>query len=232
MPTYPSSPRSAFLEWCQVHEPEWSANAAAIGLTPAAVTAWGLRITAASDADLAQATAKQDLKTATEVVGTAYGTLREDTAELVAAIRAFAENSADPSAVYALAKISPTATPTPVPPPAKPVDLTVELEPGTGLLTIKWKASNPPGAGGTAYIVRRRLPDEVAFSFVGVTGNKRFTDSSLIAGPDWVQYQVQGQRSDQAGPPSDTLVVNFGQAPGDGSFNISSQSSQPLSQAA
>lgn len=35
MSTYPTSPRSAFLDWCQVHQPIFTANAAAIGLTPA-----------------------------------------------------------------------------------------------------------------------------------------------------------------------------------------------------
>lgn len=232
MPTYPSSPRSAFLEFCKVHEPTWSSNALALGLVPGDVTAWGLRITAASDADLSQAEARQNLKTSTTVVHTAYSALRSDTADLVAAIRAFAENSADPAAIYALAKIDPPATPTPVPPPAKPVELRVELEPGTGLLTIKWKASNPPAGSGTAYLVRRRLPGEAAFSFVGVTGEKKFTDTSLIAGPDWVQYQVQGQRSDSSGPPSDTLTVNFGTVGASGGLTISGQSTQPLNQAA
>ena len=39
MSTYPTSPRSAFLDWCQVHEPIFTAHAAAIGLTVAQAAA-------------------------------------------------------------------------------------------------------------------------------------------------------------------------------------------------
>ena len=58
------------------------------------------------------------------------------------------------------------------------------------------------------------LPGATEFTFVGVTGTKKFTDKTFFAGPDFVEYTVQGQRSDQSGPVSEVFVVNFGQAGG------------------
>jgi hypothetical protein len=49
-----------------------------------------------------------------------------------------------------------------------------------------------------------------------VSGKKEFIDDTLIAGPDSVQYTVQGQRADSSGPLSPIFVVNFGRLPGGG----------------
>ena len=99
-----------------------------------------------------------------------------------------------------------------MPPPGQPTNITVSLTPITGALTLKWKCTNPTGAAGTSYIVRRMLPGG-AWEFIGVTGKKEFIDSTLIAGPDSVQYTVQAQRSDSSGPISEGLTVNFGRLP-------------------
>ena len=48
MGAYPTSPRAAFLEWCQAHASVFTANAAAIGLTPAQATAFSAATTAAA----------------------------------------------------------------------------------------------------------------------------------------------------------------------------------------
>ncbi|GMU84513.1 MAG: hypothetical protein AMXMBFR47_43820 [Planctomycetota bacterium] len=94
--------------------------------------------------------------------------------------------------------------------------MTVTLDASGGNITLRWKAANPTGTSGTSYIIRRRLPGESEFSFIGVFGKKEFIDDSLIAGPDSVQYTVQGQRADSSGPLSPIFTVNFGQAPGGG----------------
>ena len=213
MATYPTSPRTAFLEWCQVHEPIFTANAAAIGLTVEQAAAFAAKVTGAADDLLAQETAKQASKTATQVTGEAFKQLRTGAGDAVRSIRAFAELAADPGAVYSLAQIPPPSEPTPQPPPAQPTDLTLTLDASDGSVTLRWKASNPTGTSGTSYIIKRRLPGETEFSFVGVSGKKEFVDNTLIAGPDSVQYTVQGQRADQSGPLSPVFTVNFGKLP-------------------
>ena len=98
---------------------------------------------------------------------------------------------------------------------------------GGAALTLRWKASNPAGTSGTSYIIRRKLPSETQFQFIGVSGKKEFVDDTLIAGPDSVQYTVQGQRADSSGPLSPIFVVNFGRLPGGGMTASVMQGAQP-----
>ena len=212
MSTYPTSPRADFLQWCQSHQQVFVDNAAAIGLSTEQAAAFATETTAAVSADLAQASAKDAAKVATQTVNDAVGSLRTSAGNVVRSIRAYAELQSDPNTVYNTAQIPPPAAPTPAPPPAQPTDLVVTLEPASGDLTLRWKAANPAGTSGTAYIVRRRLPGESDFAFLGVTGTKKFIDTTLVAGPDSVQYTVQGQRGDTTGPVSQIFVVTFGQS--------------------
>lgn len=235
----PSNPRADFMEWCAIHAEVFVDNAVAIGLTPTQATNFKSAVNDTGDAIFAQGAARETAKTRTVEANQAVGKLRADAANLLRIIRTFAQNSANPESVYNLAQIPPPAQPSPLPPPAQPGDLRVTLDAAIGNLTLRWKASNPPGAAGTSYVVWRRLPDEAEFSFVGVTGSKKYIDMSLVAGPDMVQYMVQGQRSGLSGPMSEVFTVNFGRAPGGqrtafvvASQNAASPSPSPLMAAA
>ncbi len=216
MATYPTSPRIEFLQWCQEHADTFVDNAAAIGVNPADAEAFSSLTDGTAAAETTQGQAQQAAKVATQQVNQSYDQLRTAAGDIVRSIRAYAELQADPNAVYNTAQIAPPAPPTPAPPPAQPTDLTVALEPQTGELMLMWKATNPTGTQGTSYIIRRKLPGESEFSFVGVSGKKKFVDSTLYAGPDTVQYTVQGQRSDLAGPVSQVFLVSFGRLPDGG----------------
>ncbi len=214
MSTYPTTPRSAFLQWAQAHESVFVTNAVNIGLTAAQATAFKTATDALAAAMLAQESARQAAKVATQAADDAFQTARSSAGDTVRTIRAFAENSAKPLTVYNLAQIPPPSSPTPTPPPDQPTNLQVVLDAAMGTHTLRWKAVNP--ASGTSYIIKRRLPGETEFSFIGVSGKKTFVDDTLIAGPDSVQYTVQGQRADSSGPVSEIFTVNFGQLPGGG----------------
>lgn len=214
MSAYPTTPRAAFLQWCEAHTSVFTANAAQIGLTTNQASAFAAATTAGAAALLAQEQAKQAYRVATQQVEGAFGSLRSSAGDTVRLIRAFAESQPKPDIVYNLAQIPPPADPSPMPPPGQPTNLTVTLTPADGALMLRWKVTNPPGASGTSYIVRRRLPGESEFSFIGVSGKKEFIDDTLLAGPDSVQYTVQGQRSDSSGPLSEIFTVNFGRLPG------------------
>ncbi|MBL8879122.1 MAG: hypothetical protein JNG88_08385 [Phycisphaerales bacterium] len=214
MGAYPTSPRAAFLQWCEAHAPVFTANAAQIGLTTNQASAFAAATTAGAAALLAQEQAKQAYRVATQQAEGAFGTLRSSAGDTVRLIRAFAESQPKPDVVYNTAQIPPPSPPSPAPPPAQPTDLTVTLGASDGALMLRWKASNPTGTSGTSYIIRRKLPSESEFSFIGVSGKKEFVDDSLVAGPDSVQYTVQGQRADSSGPLSPIFTVNFGRLPG------------------
>lgn len=156
---------------------------------------------------------EQGLRVATQWAEGAFGSLRSSAGDTVRLIRAFAESQPKPDVVCNTAQIPP---PSPAPSPAQPTDLIVTFGASDGALTLRWKAANPTGTSGTSYIIRRKLPGESEFSFIGVSGKKEFTDDTLIAGPESVQYTVQGQRANSSGPLSPIFVVNFGQAAGGG----------------
>ncbi len=213
MGTYPTSPRSAFLEWCAQHAGVFTDNATAIGLSAAQALAFKNAATVAVEADANQFAAKEAAKAATAAATMKTSDLRRIAGETVRVIKNFAETSNNPD-VYILAQIPAPSAPSPLPPPGKPFDMIVGIEPGSGAITLRWKCDNPRGAAGTSYIVRRRTPDMADFEFVGVTGTKKFTDATFRAGPDAVMYTVQAQRSDSSGLASDILTINFGRSGG------------------
>lgn len=214
MGTFPASPRSAFITWCQAHSPTFSSHAAAIGLTPAQASAYAADTSATVSAVVAQEQARLDYKAATLAAESALAALRETNGEAVRLIRAFAESQTKPDVVYGLAQIDPPAPPSPAPPPAMPTNLTAALDATRGELTLRWKCANP-GNSGTTYIVRRKMQGQSEFTFLGTSsGRKSFVDTTLTAGPDSVQYYVQGQRAGISGLPSGICTVNFGRTAG------------------
>ncbi|MGE3321740.1 MAG: hypothetical protein AB7K52_05735 [Phycisphaerales bacterium] len=220
MSTYPTSPRSAFLAWAQAHAPVFTDEGSMIGLNPTLIARFNTAVAAAAAAELAATQARQVALAATEANADAFAELREAAGDSVRSIRAFAENSTNPGQVYQLAQIPAPRPASPVAPPARPTNVTVGIDPSTGDILLKWKAANPLGANGTSYIIRRRTSAAAPFEFIGVTGKKAFTDASFTAGPDMVQYTIQGQRADASGPVSEIVTVNFGRAPGMGAEGV------------
>lgn len=214
MGAFPTSPRTSFVQWCEVHAPVFIENAAAIGLTTQQAESFKDATSAVADALLAQEQVLQAYRVATREVEEALLALRSGAGEAVGLIRAFAESQSNPPTVYNTAQIGPPASSSPAPPPAQPTNLSVTLGASDGSLTLRWKASNPAGTSGTAYIIRRKRPGEPEFSFIGVSGRKQFVDDTLVAGTDSVQYTVQGQRADASSPLSEIFTVNFGQSVG------------------
>lgn len=220
MGQYPTSPRSEVLSFAQVHNGVWKGIEAAVGLTVAQRTAVENAAVAMTTALENQAVAKTAAENATRTANESFRELKLALSEAVRSIKTFAENSANPTAVYEEAQIAPPAPPSPVGPPAQPSDIRVSLNTTTGALTLTWKASNPRSSGGTAYIVRRRLPGENTFAFIGVTGEKSYTDDTFNAGPDSVEYTIQGQRAGVSGPVSAIVTITFGRA-GNGQASVS-----------
>lgn len=215
MSTYPVSPRADFVEWCQAHAPVFAADPDAIGMTAGQAAKFKSVTDAAAKAILAQQEAQQAAAVATQRVRAALADLQAGAGDAVRSIRACAELNSNPNKIYSTAQIPPPADPSPTPAPDQPRRLAVTLVAATGALTLTWKAANPRGTSGTAYVIRRRLPGETAFRFLGVTGEKRFTDETVPAGTERVEYTIQGQRGKRTGPLSEILVVVIGKAEAD-----------------
>lgn len=209
------------LNWFDLHAPVWAMKPGDIGLTPEQAEAFKELCDAARESHSAQLAAEEAARVAANEAREAIARARRSASDLLRSIKGFAANApdaADQQAIYNKAQIPMAAVPSPAGPPGKPHDIAVTLTPTTGAITLKWKVKNPVGTVGTSYIVKRRVggggvDPNAEFEFVGVTGNKEFTDTTLEAGSEGigaVQYIVQGQRSRHAGPVSDILTVHFG----------------------
>lgn len=214
-PSVPLSPRADVLAWCQAHTENFATNAVAIGLTSQQAVDFGALTDGYASAAGEVEKARIALRLAVDNADNAYTLMRRSMTQAVSDIRYHALQQTDPQVVYNLAQVPPRANPSTLPPPGRPNDFSVELLDATGALQLRWKCVNPRGTSGTSYIVRRKLPGETAFTFIGVTGERRFVDNTFTAGPDSVEYTVQAQRADSAGPLSAIFQINFGlQGPG------------------
>lgn len=213
MATFPRD-KMQFLLWAQAHAPLWVASAESIGLTPAQATAFTGLVSNLAARTTDQQAAKQAQKAATEAVNDAHDETIREASDLVRAIRSFALNTDDPT-VYQTAQIPAPQPATPLPPPGQPNNFRFELVPG-GALTLRWKAVHPQGSDNVVYFVRRKLATENAFTLIGASGEKSYTDSTIPYGTDGVSYIVTSQRGQIQGPPSIEQTIAFGSVGGDG----------------
>ncbi len=207
MPIVPANSVAA-LEFYESHGPLWQSNAAALGI-PTTLAA-SIKADAITTRGLYQAAidARNASKAATLEWQSALAGLRTDGSAGIAAIKAFADNAADPNAVYALAQIPAPTPPAPLPAPGQPSDFTVGVL-ASGALSLKWKMTGTQG-GNIFYQVKRRLLGETAYTILGGSGNKTFIDETLPAGIDSVQYIVTAFRGQTAGLDSIPVPVQFG----------------------
>jgi hypothetical protein len=138
--------RALTIAWFRQRITNWSANAAALGLSIDHVTGLATRLDAA-ETKLDEA---NTIRSQSEGVTFEYHVNADDLksfgADLIKVIKAKAEADGDPS-LYALAQIPPPAAPAPLGPPAQPTYLTGVLG-SFGEIELRWKGSR---RGGTSF---------------------------------------------------------------------------------
>jgi hypothetical protein len=206
------------IEFCEVHAPVWAANVAGLGITAAQSAA----LTAATEEariayDDAQK-ARDASKAATTEMKSEASQMKNVAASLLRSIKTYAEQQADPNAVYALAQIPPPSGPTPLPLPGKPNNIVVTLL-ATGAVQLTWDSENAAASSGVFFNVFRKLPGQTNFMPIGGTSGSTnvsrrmtFVDGTVptSAAASGVQYVMQGQRGTQQGLLSDAITVQFG----------------------
>ncbi|CAG1008354.1 hypothetical protein PHYC_03554 [Phycisphaerales bacterium] len=111
--------------------------------------------------------------------------------------------------MYATAQIPPPPEPGPTPAPGTPFEPRVGLL-QSGAIVLNWKCNNPEGTTGTIYEVRRSLTGSSgAFTLIGASGVKEFTDETIPFGSGAVTYEITAVRSTRRGTPAQ-FNVNFG----------------------
>jgi hypothetical protein len=211
MPVQPDS-RVQQIEFAESHWPIWNVAPASVGLTPAAVTAIKNAAGSARTAWSKSRDARDASKAATIAYYNETDNMKSLVAEAIKAIRLYAQSTNNPN-VYSAAQIPVPAQPSPLPPPGQPTDVTATVEP-TGALTLTWTATSE--GSGAVYLVRRRLHGQSNFALIGAAQPARnsrfktFTDDTLPAGANDIDYIIQGQRGGEAGPDSRVFNVTLG----------------------
>lgn len=197
------------LAFFEAHAPVWEAHAAALGLDPGAVAAFAAATAEARAAHEEAYRAMTEARAAAAAARARLAAAHAGAADLIRAVRARAEGSADPADLYALARIPERAPRRPAPPPGLPTGFRVSLDQAGGL-TLRWRCTNPKGASGTVYTVERRIGPDGPLHLVGIVGAaKAFRDTTFPAGAPHLEYRITGQRSGIAGP-SALWTVRFG----------------------
>jgi hypothetical protein len=181
----------------------WTTNAVAMGTTAAAVTAMAAKAVAARDALAAQEVAANAAKTATETLRLAVEALNSAGAGIIEQVRTQAR-TAGPG-VYALADLPLPAVPSSRPAPGQPTEFKAALL-ANGMLQLKWKCPNPPGAAGTIYQIWRKFTLDEAEVYIGGSGRREYIDNTVPRGTSSIIYQIQAVRSTVAGPWSQFIV--------------------------
>ena len=206
------------IQFCEAHNPIWSAAPTTMGLTAAQCTALATATTNSRKSYNDAQAARQASKAATTKLHTDAAIMRAQVADLIRQIKAYAELQAVPGNVYTAAQIPEPAAPTPAAPPGKPADFLVTLN-ADGSVTLSWNATNSAASTGAFFTVSRKLPGQTAFVGVGgapgTTSESRrasFTDATVPASAagSGAQYIVQGFRGTRSGESSDAVTVQFG----------------------
>lgn len=218
------------LQYFESHWPIWVANAAGIGVLPASANSFKTLTQAARAAYDSAQNARNAAKAATTTQDASLAIARTAAADLIRVIKGFAEQQANPAAVYALAQVDPPAPPTPVPAPGQPTNITVGLE-SNGAITLRWKAVNAAPNAGTFFSIKRKLAGELTFVLVGNTGGKTFTDDTITQGTTGATYIIQGHRGQLNGAMSEQIGVQFGVG-GGGGFTLTNAKEEAKVEAA
>ena len=206
MPVVPGK-RTDMISFFATRLPVWAQNPTAIGLTAAQAAELSTRINAAQTAAAEQLTLRAQAKAATEEANELAASLRAFGGTLVNTIRAYAETNDNP-AVFALAQIPAPAAPTPAPPPSMPYDLKADID-NTGGVVLTYKADNAASHTGVFFEVRRRLDGQTAFTLIGTSGVKAFTDSAIPMGTTSAIYTITARRGALSSPASENIFVPF-----------------------
>lgn len=206
------------IQFCETHVAVWAAAPTTIGLTAAQVASLTSATSSARITFNDAQAAREASKAQTQLLAVSAGKMRDQAADLVRQIKAFAELQPTPGAIYAAAQIPEPLPPSPQPAPGIPENIKITLE-STGAVTLSWSARYAAASSGAFYNVARRLPGQTGFIPVGgaagtTTGSRTmsFTDYTIptSAAGAGAQYVIQGRRGEELGEMSEAIVVQFG----------------------
>ena len=204
------SDKQAALTWLEAHQVQWNDSLDGIGLTSAQTVELGLEIANARAAFTSVQSIRADAKAETQTWYSKATSMHKVGSELITSIKAFAENSDDPDAVYLIAGITGKAPPSPIPAPGTPTIDNAQIM-GNGSVRVNFSGTGPVG---TVWRVSRKLDGETSFSIIGSADakTKSYVDATIPTGIDSATYIVTGERGSEVGDPSFAMTARFGAA--------------------
>lgn len=194
----------------KTHLAPWLEHAEQLGIPADQVALLQEQVETARARYNARQAAQQAAETATEAYHNAVDAMNTTGVSLLQQIRA--RGAVAGRDIYKMAQIPVPAKKSPVGPPGTPAAFTADLH-QDGALLLKWNCDNPPRAAGTVYHISRKITHGPAagptFTFLAVTGDRKFLDATIPAGTASLIYQVQAIRSTAVGPIA-THNVTFG----------------------
>ena len=209
MPVLPGT-RKTNLEFFEQHIATWqAAPPTAIGLTAAQLTAFAAVIGKARTAFNTAEGARIASKAATTDFYGQCDPMVATGRDLIRTIKAFAESSANPDAVYALAQIPPPAQGSPGQPPDVPTNLTADIS-AAGELTLHWDATTSGPSTGVFFIIARKNPGQAAFTTLVGTAEKAFIAPGFTGCDGVVQYRIMAVRGSLSSDWGEVIAIDLG----------------------
>lgn len=223
MPNIPDPPKVNQITWFETHYPTWLGSPSSFGIDQAEATALKSATMAARSAYEAAQAARAAAKGATQTQDARIRELLSVGRNVVNTIKAFIEQSGDPT-LWGQAGLEPPAPPGTAPNPVAPTMLTASLD-SEGNVIVRWKASQPRGVSGVVYTIRRAI-DGGEYAILDTVGGKEFIDEGVTIGTRTVSYTLQAKRGRQVSTLSESLTVRFGR--GGGGLTIASTITGPV----
>jgi len=202
--------RTAALSWLEGHITGWNTNFAGIGLTSASVIDLAQDVTNARASFTSVEQVRAESLATTQDFYTDMDATHKKASDMIATIKAFAESSDTPAAVYLLAGITGKDAPTPAAAPETPAITSAQIA-ADGNVTIGFTARGPTG---TVWLVSRKLNTQTAYTFLGQSDGKEYTDTTLPTGVTTATYIVKGVRGQLSGLSSPPTTFQIGNVQG------------------
>ncbi|HYE60602.1 MAG TPA: fibronectin type III domain-containing protein [Phycisphaerales bacterium] len=201
--------RKAKVQFFKDRKSKLIAQAANVGLSPAAVTALFAKIDKAETDGQAAVDAHNTAKSATQKYYATSDDAISDGREVIRTVKAFAATQADPAAVLALVDIPEDAPPSPAVAPSVPTNIRGSIS-TDGILTIAWDAKESGPSAGIVFMIHRKLQGEGEFRLIGATFTKQYIDTGFEPSMGVTAYKVLAQRGSLTSPWSTTMQVDLG----------------------
>lgn len=187
----------AKLSYYVAHLAKWLESASQIGLTTEQVEAFAVKVQAAREMLKAQRMAQSKARSATLGFNLALDEVSVAGSTIIQQIRTAARVNGEN--VYSLATVSPPRRRSPIGSPGKPTSFNMAID-ARGTLMLKWECKNPRRSTGTVYQLWRQIAPNGPFTFLGISGSKKFEDETVPAGTSTITYRIQAVRSRAQGP--------------------------------